>query len=123
MSRALSGRIAAWLALAALVLHTVWPSAADANAPGIPQDICSVDASKYSDAGHYRAKLPLSEHRLRHCALCLPGVHGALATSPGFPWLARRPQGSDSRLESETAAPPRIFSHPHAQPRAPPADV
>jgi hypothetical protein len=121
MSRALSVRIAAWLALAALVLHAVWPNAADANAPGIPQDICSVDASKYPDAGHYPAKLPTGEHRLRHCALCLPGMHGALATSPGFPWLARLPQGSASRLESETAAPSRIFSHLRAQPRAPPA--
>jgi hypothetical protein len=110
----------AGLALVALVLHSLWPYGAYAKPPGIPQEICSAEPSKYSNGSQDPAKLPPGEHRLVHCALCLPSAHSALATPPGFPWLARLPKTSAGRLEAESRPPQRVFLHSRAQPRAPP---
>jgi hypothetical protein len=120
MNLSMSARLAAWLALVALVLNTLWPFTANAEPSGIAQEICSADASKYSNNGYGPAKLPPGEHRLRHCALCLPSAHSALATPPSFPWLTRLPKASTGRLEAGPLPPQRVYLHPHAQPRAPP---
>lgn len=118
MKLSVRGRALARLALAALLLTTMWPFAADAKPGGIPQEICSADASKYSKKDHDPGKS--HPHRLRHCALCLPGVHGTLATPPSFSWLTRLPKTSAGRLHVEPELSQRTFLHPHAQPRAPP---
>lgn len=121
MSFRTSGRMAAWLALAALVLNSLWPFAVDAKPPGIPQEICSVNVSQYANKGYGPAKLPPGEHQQRHCALCLPSsTHGALAAPPSFPWLARLPKATVGGLAAEPSPPQRVFLHPQAQPRAPP---
>jgi hypothetical protein len=121
MTLGMSGRAAVWLALAALLLNTMWSFSASAKPPGIPQEICSADASKYSNKkDHDPGNGPPSEHRLAHCALCLPGAHGALATPPGFHWLTHLSKAPAGRLRVEPELSQRVFLHPHAQPRAPP---
>jgi hypothetical protein len=120
MNLELSARIAACLTVFALVMSTLWPASASAKPPGIPQGICSADTSKYSNNGYGPAKLPPSEHRLKHCALCLLSAHGALATTPNFPWLTRLTTASAGGSAAEPESPQRVFLHPHAQPRAPP---
>lgn len=120
MKLEISARMAAWLALVALVLHTLWPFSANAKLPGMAQEICSADASKYSNKGSDPAKLPSGEHRLRHCALCLPSAHSTLATPPSFPWLTRLPEAPAGKLQAEPEPVQRAFDHSRAQPRAPP---
>jgi len=113
------GSAPAWLAFAALLLNTLWPLSADTHT-GIPQDICSVNKSNQA-TDPAPASIPPGGHRLRHCALCLPAsAHGALASEPGFPWLARLTQVLLGRIEAETAPPQRQYLHFNAQPRAPP---
>ena len=114
-------RIAAWLALASMVLNAAWPLLANAKpvVPALLSEICSATGLNHAAGGAPGA--PDKGLHASHCNLCPFGAErGAAVPLVGQPLLPSAPAIAPIFARSEAPL-PAIALHPAAPPRGPPA--
>jgi hypothetical protein len=105
---------AAWLAIVALLIDGLLPSAVSAARPAAARALCS------TAAGDHLPGKPAPGLPPRHCALCAGVVAGLLPSRPGG-LVARLLAGAaHPAMIAPAAADPGRPDYAAAQPRAPP---
>lgn len=113
-----SSRIAAWLALAGMVLNAAWPLLANAK-PAVPaSEICTASGGKH--AGGVAPATPSKGYHASHCNLCPFGAERGAALPLASRTLIAEVPAAAPAFAGDLPPRPQIAAHFTAPPRAPP---